>query len=75
MLELHKRKLQIFSNYMVNCFTLAEAVTMGKLYRCTESGEILTEAQLQAEFETLKAEEPETYDYNFAEVKTDFWKF
>ena len=38
---------------------------MEKLYRCTESGEILTEAQLKAEFETLKAEEPETYDYNF----------
>lgn len=38
---------------------------MSKLYRCTESDEILTEAQLQAEFETLKAEEPETYDYNF----------
>ena len=36
-----------------------------KLYRCTESDEILTEAQLQAEFETLKAEEPETYNYNF----------
>lgn len=33
---------------------------MEKLYRCTESGEILTEAQLQAE-------EPETYDYNFAD--------
>ena len=42
-----------------------EAVTMGELYRCTESDEILTEAQLQAEFETLKAEDPETYDYNF----------
>ena len=40
---------------------------MEKLYRCTESGEILTEAQLQAEFETLKAEEPETYNYNFAD--------
>lgn len=38
---------------------------MEKLYRCTESGEILTEAQLQAEFETLKAEEPETYNYSF----------
>ena len=40
---------------------------MEKLYRCTESGEILTEAQLKAEFETLKAEEPETYNYNFAD--------
>jgi hypothetical protein len=38
---------------------------MSKLYRCTESDEILTETQLQAEFETLKAEEPETYDYTF----------
>lgn len=38
---------------------------MEKLYRCTESGEILTEAQLQAEFETLKSEDLETYDYNF----------
>lgn len=36
-----------------------------KLYRCTESDEILTEAQLKAEFETLKAEEPDTYDHNF----------
>ena len=40
---------------------------MEKLYRCTESGEILTEAQLQAEFETLKAEDPKTYDYNFTD--------
>lgn len=40
---------------------------MEKLYRCTELDEILTEAQLKAEFETLKAEEPETYDYNFAD--------
>lgn len=40
---------------------------MENLYRCTESGEILTEAQLQAEFETLKAEEPEEYDYSFTE--------
>ena len=38
---------------------------MSKLYRCTESDEILTKAQLKAEFETLKAEEPETYDYSF----------
>jgi hypothetical protein len=43
---------------------------MEKLYRCTESNEILTEAQLQTEFETLKAEEPTTYDYNF----TDYLK-
>ena len=38
-----------------------------KLYRDTETNEILTEAQLQAEFEILKAEEPETYDYNFTD--------
>lgn len=36
-----------------------------KTYRDTENGEILTESQLKAEFETLKAEEPETYNYNF----------
>ena len=40
---------------------------MEKLYRCTESDKIITEAQLQSEFETLKAEEPETYNYNFAD--------
>ena len=38
-----------------------------KLCRDTENGETLTEAQLITEFETLKAEEPETYDYNFNE--------
>ena len=38
-----------------------------KLYKDTENGETLTEAQLQAEFEILKAEEPETYDYNFTQ--------
>ena len=36
-----------------------------KLYRCTETSEILTELQLKTEFETLKAKEPETYDYSF----------
>lgn len=40
---------------------------MEKLYRCTESGEIITKAQLQAEFETLKAEEPAIYDYSFTD--------
>ena len=40
---------------------------MEKLYKCTESDEILTEAQLKAEFETLKAEDPKTYDYNFTD--------
>ena len=38
-----------------------------KLYRDTENGEILTEAQLQKEFETLKAEEPDEYNYTFKE--------
>ena len=47
---------------------------MEKLYRCTESGEILTEAQLQAEFETLKAEEPETYNYNIVNFGGGFKK-
>ena len=38
-----------------------------KLYRDTENGETLTESQIKAEFETLKAEEPEIYNYNFNE--------
>ena len=38
-----------------------------KLYKDTENNTILTEAEIQAEFETLKAEEPETYNYTFAE--------
>ena len=38
-----------------------------KLYRDTENGETLTETQIKAEFETLKAEEPEIYNYTFAE--------
>ena len=38
-----------------------------RLYKDTENGQILTEEQIKAEFETLKAEEPETYDYNFSE--------
>lgn len=38
-----------------------------KTYRDTENGEILTESQLKAEFKTLKAEEPETYNYTFKE--------
>ena len=38
-----------------------------KLFRDTENGETLTESQIKAEFETLKAEEPETYNYNFNE--------
>ena len=38
-----------------------------RIFRDTESNKILTEAQVKAEFETLKAEEPETYNYNFYE--------
>ena len=38
-----------------------------KLYRDTENDETITESQLKAEFETLKAEEPGTYNYNFNE--------
>lgn len=38
-----------------------------KLYRCTETSEILTELQLKTEFETLKAKEPEIYDYTFSQ--------
>ena len=38
-----------------------------KLYRDTENGETLTEAQLKTEFEILKAEEPAEYSYTFTE--------
>ena len=38
-----------------------------RLFRCTETDKILTEEQLQREFEILKTEEPETYDYNFSQ--------
>lgn len=36
-----------------------------RLFRDTESGAIITESALKAEFEALKAEDPDTYDYNF----------
>ena len=36
-----------------------------RLYRDTENGETLTEAQVKAEFEAMKAEDPQTYDYSF----------
>ena len=45
---------------------VTEGATM-KLYRDTETGEILTEAQLKEEFEVLKAQQPETYDYTFSQ--------
>ena len=38
-----------------------------KLFRDTENCETLTEAQIKAEFETLKAEDPATYNYTFNE--------
>ena len=34
-------------------------------FKDTESGEIITESALMAEFDGLKAEDPETYDYDF----------
>lgn len=37
-----------------------------KVYRDTETGEIVTEKQLRAEFEELKREQPEEYNYTFA---------
>lgn len=36
-----------------------------KLYRDTETNEILTEAQIEAEFEALKEWQPEEYNYTF----------
>ena len=36
-----------------------------RLFKCTETDKILTEGQLQREFEVLNAEEPESYDYSF----------
>ena len=38
-----------------------------KLYIDTESNSIITEAELKTEFEALKAEDPETYNYTFSE--------
>ena len=34
-------------------------------FKDTEFGEIITESALLAEFEALKTEDPDTYDYNF----------
>ena len=36
-----------------------------KLYRDTETNEILTETQLEAEFKALKEGQPEEYKYTF----------
>ena len=36
-----------------------------KLFRDTENGETLTEAQLKADFEVFKTEDPATYNYTF----------
>lgn len=38
---------------------------MTRLYRDTESGTIVLESELQAEFERLKFENPGEYDYTF----------
>lgn len=38
-----------------------------KLYKDIETNNIITESQLMAEFETLKAEDSETYNYAFNE--------
>ena len=36
-----------------------------RLFRDTDSGEIITESALKAEFDGLKDEDHETYDYDF----------
>lgn len=38
-----------------------------KLCRDTETGKIITEEQLRAEFDELKREQPEEYNYTFAD--------
>ena len=38
-----------------------------KLFRDTENGYIMSESELMQEFEALKAEQPDEYDYTFAE--------
>lgn len=38
-----------------------------RLFRDTESGAIITESALMAEFDGLKAEDPETFNYTFGE--------
>lgn len=35
-------------------------------FRDTESGDIVTIDELRAEFESLKASDPETFDYDFS---------
>lgn len=37
------------------------------MYRDTESGKLITIDQLKAEFEALKAENPQEYSYSFSE--------
>jgi hypothetical protein len=37
------------------------------IYKDTESGEVVTERELRAEFETLRHESPEEHDYSFTE--------
>ena len=38
-----------------------------KYYRDTERGALVSEAQLQAEFERLRDEQPDEYNYSFTE--------
>lgn len=38
-----------------------------KFYRDNETSEIVTEKQLRAEFDELKREQPEEYNYTFAD--------
>ncbi len=38
-----------------------------KIYIDTENGSLITENELKIEFNSLKAEDPETYNYSFNE--------
>lgn len=46
-----------------------------KIYECpakpTETGKTISRAELEQEFQTLKAEDPETYNYTFSEYLRD----
>lgn len=44
-----------------------------RLYRDTESSAVISEAQVKAEFEAMKAEDPQTF-CKTAQAKTDFWR-
>lgn len=38
---------------------------MKRIFKNTESDELITESQLKADFETLQREQPEEYNYTF----------